>query len=124
MHKISNSSVQLAKIHAKKAHEHGKLLEIWGKRLQQRNFSAQEYGEFIEHYGKTVQGYAQQSLLNAEQLEGSVSRETELYGEAVQAHVNATQAHIQAIKIYIQLIGEKLKEGTKRVTEETNLNKP
>ena len=111
MHKIANSSVQLAQMHAEQAQEHGKSIERFGKNLQRRNQTAQEYGHFIEEYGKITQHYAQKSLLYAQALErgGYKPIETCLYGDAVEAHVNATQAQIQAVKMYTQLVRGTLK---------------
>lgn len=116
MHQVSRFSVQAAERHALLAQKHGTSIEACGKALQESNNQAfKECGKAIAECSHFIQEYAQQSLMYAQLLQTPAFRSTELYGYAVQAHLNAAQKHAEAVAIYTQVLQEKLKSCKKRL---------
>ncbi len=61
-----------------------------------------DYGQLIEEQGQAVQSYAQEFQLCTSALSDTPS--SDMYDQAVQAHLVATRAHLYASKVYTQLV--------------------
>lgn len=108
MHKISDSSMQLAEQHATATYKRGLLVAALGKSLkQEKNFCIQEGGQFIYDQGLLVQKYARESLIYAVELSTCGFSSTDLYVKAVKARSKATISYSEAVTIYTQIIQAK-----------------
>jgi len=124
MHKISKYSTQLGQQHAAIALQHAFSVESCGKPLQKhdQSIAAQENVEFIQDYASTIKYYAHELQGYLQVMEQQDNYSTELYTQAVLAHVCATEAHIEAVSIYSSIIREKLNVLKKQLVKYSHIN--